>query len=356
MINSQPLDMPIRGMGRVGMWGAPGSGKTTFLASLSVAVNRQASNGLMLYGRDNASTEFLTRETARITQQRQFPPATATGRQLSWVMHMNTEVQARRWGLPTTVIRPYELNIDLLDQPGRMYADIPEMHGAATSARRDETAQRLFGEDDGAAGSSLAPAADEEAFLDQLAGCRGVLLLFDPLREWKEGDAFNYFHGTLMKLAQRLMPGRLRGSAKLPQYVAVCTTRFDHPDVYRRASARGYSLPSVTDPHHFPRVKDERAERFFADMVQGSQRGNADLVRSALRHFFEADRVKFFVTSAIGFHLDRSVGRFQESDFSNVEDPGGNPRIRGPIYPINVIEPLMWLGQRLAMEEANHAR
>ena len=328
----------------------------TPIASLSIAVNRQASAGLMLYGTDNASTEFLARETARVTQQRQFPPATEAERHLSWVMHMNTEVQVRKWGLPTTVSRPYELNIDLLDEPGRVYADFPEMQGAARSADRDGTAQRLFGEENGAAGSSLDQAADEEAFLDQLASCRGVLLLFDPLREWKEGDAFNYFHGTLMKLAQRLMPGRTRRSAKLPQHVAVCTTMFDHPDVYRRASTGGYSMQSATSPYLFPRVRDERAERFFVDMVRESQRGNADLVRSALRHFFEVDQVKFFVTSAIGFHLDRKLGRFQESDFSNVEDPGGNPRIRGPVYPINVIEPLMWLGQRLAMEETNHAR
>ena len=51
ILNGQPLNFPMsmpggpvgpglgpgRGIGKVGMWGAPGSGKTTFLAALSIA-------------------------------------------------------------------------------------------------------------------------------------------------------------------------------------------------------------------------------------------------------------------------------------------------------------------------------
>jgi hypothetical protein len=340
---------PLRSMGKVGMWGAPTSGKTTFLAALSIAANRQPAESLVIYGSDTRSTEFLNNETARLTYQQQFPPATQAGQHLSWVLHMDVESSGRRWGfLPTTTTRPFQFNLDLLDAPGGVFADTPGIGGGASSAAKRSTA-RLFGDEDETAGSSAA-ADDEDAFLEELASCHGLLLLFDPVREWREGTAFNYFHGTLMHLAQRLLPGR--GSSKLPQYVAVCTTKFDHHDVYRRARDKGYRTFPPTDPHLFPRVSDTLAERFFVDMVKESQRGNADLVRNAVRHFFQRDRVKFFVTSAIGFHLDRRVGIFQEEEFSNVTDQaGGNPRIRGPVYPINVIEPLMWLGERLAAEE-----
>ena len=370
ILNGQPLNSPLsmpvgpagpgfgpgRGVGKVGMWGAPGSGKTTFLAALSIASLNSASESLMFYGVDKASNEFLTQETARLTHRRQFPPATNAERHLSWIMHMETQVPVRKWGLPSTVTRPFEFSLDMLDAPGRMFADTPEV-GAGVGRNSGFSAggasARLGFEDE----DEDATIGDEDRFVDDLAGCRGVLLLFDPIREWKQGDAFNYFHGTLMKLAQRLMPGRSRPGAKLPQYIAVCTTMFDQQDVYRRARERGYSKPSLTDPHLFPRVSDELAERFFVDMVKEAQRGNADLVRNALRHFFERDRVKFFVTSAVGFHLDRRLGMFQEAEFSNVEHAGGEPRIRGPIYPINVIEPLIWLGRSLAKDEgAGYAR
>jgi hypothetical protein len=342
---------PVRTMGKVGMWGAPSSGKTTFLASLSIAANRKPAESLVIYGTDTESTEFLNNETARLTFQQQFPPATEANKHLSWVLHMELEASVRRWGIfPTTTTRPFQFNLDLLDEPGRVFADTPEIAGVASSAAK-QSAARLFGDDEETASSPMAVAGDEEAFLDQLASCQGLLLLFDPVREWREGTAFNYFHGTLMHLAQRLLP--TRPGAKLPQFVAVCTTKFDHPDVYRRARDKGYRTFQPTDRHHFPRVSDSLAERFFVDMVKESQRGNADLVRNALRHFFQRDRVKFFVTSAIGFHLDRRLGTFQEDEFSNVVDQaGGTPRIRGPVYPINVIEPLMWLGERLAAEDS----
>jgi hypothetical protein len=351
ILNGQPPApyVPLRAMGKVGMWGAPSSGKTTFLAALSIAANRKPAESLVIYGNDRASTEFLNTETARLTYQQQFPPATEANTHLSWVLRMDVETGGRRWGFfPTTTTRPFQFNLDLLDEPGRAFADTPEIAGGASSAAQRSAA--LFGDEDETGGAPVAVAGDEDAFLDQLSSCQGLLLLFDPVREWREGTAFNYFHGTLMHLAQRLLPGR--AAAKLPQYVAVCTTKFDHHDVYRRARDKGYRTFAPTDPQHFPRVSDALAERFFVDMVKESQRGNADLVRNALRHFFERDRVKFFVTSAIGFHLDRQLGMFQEDEFSNVVDQGGgNPRIRGPVYPINVIEPLMWLGERLAAEE-----
>jgi hypothetical protein len=60
------------------------------------------------------------------------------------------------------------------------------------------------------------------------------------------------------------------------------------------------------------------------------------------------------VTSAIGFYLDRRLGEFQDREHSNVDDRDG--RIRGPIYPINVIEPMTWLARSLAREEADRGR
>lgn len=338
-----------RTLGRVGLWGAPTSGKTTFLAALNVAVNRSRARELMIYGVDDASTDFLVANTERLTKEREFPAATEAGQQLSWVMHMETEVPVRgRFGRQSMTTVPLELNIDLLDEPGRVFADTGA--GAAVATAGGGGAALGFDDDDDDVASGVA-SSSEDSVMDQLASCDGLLLLFDPTREWKSGDAFNYFQGTLLRIAQRRLPDRTTPGGRLPQYVAVCATKFDDPDVYRRAKNNGYRSFSADDEYMFPKVPDELAEQFFVDLVRASERGNADLVPNALRRYFQPDRVRFFVTSAIGFYLSRRATRFQEQDFVNtVPRPGGDPQIRGAIHPINVVEPLMWLGKSLAAD------
>jgi hypothetical protein len=339
----------MRSLGRVGLWGAPGSGKTTFLAALNIAVSQSPLEDLMIYGVDDTSTEFLVNNTAQLTSDRRFPEATIlSGNQYSWVLRMATQVPEKKFMKTKMTTVPLELNLDLLDEPGRVFGDTPDL-GTGTASRPsganlgfdDDDPAEAFGADYGTPGS-------EDDVMDQLASTDGLLLLFDPTREWRDGDAYNYFQGTLLRIAQRRMAGGGPGG-RLPQYVAVCVTKFDHPDVYRRAKTRGYRSFSMDDPALFPRVADELAEKFFAELVREGKKGNAELIGSTLRKFFFPDRVKFFVTSAIGFYKNPRSARFQESDFMNmVPQESGAPLIRGPIHPINVVEPLIWLGQNLS--------
>jgi hypothetical protein len=293
---------------------------------------------MRLAGTDSDSTRFLRESTAQLTIDREFPEATQFGKQLSWVLGMDTQVEERgRLRKRTMTTVPVQINLDLLDEPGARFSDRPD--GAAGS----EPSTALFGDED--EDEEAASDASEDNVMDQLAGCNGIVLLFDPTREWLRGDAFNYFQGTLLEIAQRRLPGVTEGG-RLPHFVAVCVTKFDHPDVYRRAKTRGYRSFSPDDPYLFPRVPDEFAEQFFIDLVRETDRGNADLLPNALRNFFMPDRVRFFVTSAIGFHLSKRASRFQEQDFMNVVSrDSGDLQIRGPINPINVVEPLLWLGQ-----------
>jgi hypothetical protein len=346
MTSGNPLG--TRSLGRVGMWGAPGSGKTTFLAALNIAVNQSALQELMIFGVDDVSTDFLVDNTARLTSDRRFPEATIlSGNSYSWVMRMETQVAEKRLLKTKMVTVPFELNLDLLDEPGRVFRDSPDQGGAA--AANSASADLGFDDDtDDAGDADLGMPATGDDVMDQLASCDGLLLLFDPTREWKDGDAYNYFQGTLLRIAQRRMAGGAPGG-RLPQHVAVCVTKFDHPDVYRRAKTRGYRSFSIDDPAMFPKVSDELAEKFFAELVREGKKGNAELIGTALRKYFMPERVKFFVTSAIGFHKSPRSARFQESDFMNiVPQEDGDPLIRGPIHPINVVEPLIWLGRNLA--------
>src|SRR6185437_9818446 len=109
---------------RIGLWGAPGSGKTTFLAALNVAVHLTPKD-MMLFGRDDEATEFLADHTEMLTAQRRFPPATATQRPLSWALHTTVERPQRKWGRTSMALSPYRLNIELLDAPGGQFGGAP---------------------------------------------------------------------------------------------------------------------------------------------------------------------------------------------------------------------------------------
>jgi hypothetical protein len=340
--NTQPAPPATRVLRRIGLWGAPRSGKTTYLAALNVAVTR-SERELLIFGTDDEATAFLADSTDMLTRERRFPDATQALRPLSWAMQMPTQrEQPRRFGRlskPVMETVPVQLNLDLLDAPGGSFASV-QGQGGDTPDR-----SALFDEDDEDASVPDDPDAE---LIEHLASCDGIVFLFDPIREQQKGDAYQYFQGTLLRIAQRRLGQGGPVNARLPQYVAVCITKFDDPTVYRRAKMGGYRSFDENDPSLFPRVHDDSAAAFFAELCRVSDLGDADLVSGAIRQYFMPERVRYFITSAIGFYVAPGSSRFQEQDYQNaVPDSTGEMRIRGAVRPINVVEPLLWLGQRL---------
>lgn len=315
----------------IGLWGAPSSGKTTFLAALSVAVNR-ASRDLNIFGVDDDSTEFMVDSNRMLTNKHRFPEGTQSVSSYSWTMNMTTMVQPdkssrfARSGAPVAV--PTQFNLDLRDAPGRSFGSDP---GGALGSVLD------LGD-----GTPEAP-ADPEEMMDYLTGTRGLLLLIDPIRERRHGDAHEYLQGTLLRSAHRRMALMPPGS-KLPHHVAVCITKFDDPEVYRFARLNGYRTYDDDDPYMFPQVRSDDAESFLREICN-SDISDADLICDSLQKFFHPERIRYFVTSAVGFYLKGE--RFRESDSQNVVQQDGQVRIRGQIHPINVLEPILWLGQNV---------
>ena len=326
----------------IGLWGAPSSGKTTFLAALYIAVNR-SEQSLNIFGVNEDSTEFMVQSTHTLTMDHRFPPNTMQVSSYSWTMNMDAEVEVSdrgRFGRVNTTktIVPSQFNIDLRDAPGGYF-------GSQKAGQVAQQQQRLnFGSGNAPAGT--APAASPEAdMMDYLAGCDGLLLLIDPVREQKLGDAHDYFQGTLLRIAQRKLATMPPGS-RLPHYVAVCVTKFDDPDVYGFARLNGYRTYDENDPYLFPHVHNDDAENFFKEFCRSSANSDAEMMCNALGRYFEPGRIRYFVTSAVGFYLGQS-SRFRDDDPENAENHNGTMRIRGRIHPINVLEPILWLGQRV---------
>lgn len=330
------------GQGRnIGLWGAPQSGKTTFLSAINIALER-SNVDMRLFGADDASAEFLAEQTD-LLHSRVFPPATEAVELLSFSLSWNDLQSVPRTvgtGTRARTVREIQeigrrVTVEMRDAPGKVY-------GPGRPAERASQEARLSFDDDPAP-TDVRPAASGPGaeVIDHLSGCKGMILLVDPIEEVKNGSTYKYFQATLARVARRRL-APLPDGARLPHYVAVCMTKFDHPAVYSLAK-HDYRVFDKTRVQ-FPRVPEEKAQRFLLDFCFPSQESHIDLFCNSLGRYFYPNRVRFFVTSSIGFYLSRLSGVFHEDDYQNtVEQANGSYRIRGDIHPINVIEPLLWL-------------
>jgi hypothetical protein len=294
--------------------GGPRTGKTTFLAALQIALLREDQLGWALDGENPGSTQAMVRFMGTMTEDHEFPKATvAQMENYKWSL---TGDKRRVWEWDRwrfrRVTKVKRIRLNLVDGPG----------GAANS-------KHIFGQ--GLAAQLISSMSDSA----------GLIIFFDPLTEVETGQAFQHLYGALMVLRSQV-----GSDGKLPHHVAVCITKFDSIPVYRSARALRVSM---RDPEgqQFPHVPERYAEEFLRNLIKMSRADGASLILPLLRQTFHEDRIRFFVTSAIGFYVRSPGGLFDPEDYQNHID-GKPDRIRGGVYPINVVEPVLWLGKIVA--------
>jgi hypothetical protein len=305
----------------IAMWGPPGSGKTTFLAALSVALNRNGGVGWKIHGWEESSEKRLIQMNHQLVSGHSFPRGTVGIEEYSWVLS-GSHRNARKKLLRKAQEEDVSVRLDLVDAQGEI-AD-PEKNSAHLGA-----------------------------LIESLVRSRGIVYIFDPMRESDDGDAFDHTFGVLVQLARRMTEEAGWRGGRLPHHVAVCITKFDAAPILMTADRMGLTVPS-DDGHGFPRVPDYDARELFERLCTVSGTGNAEMVINLLEQYFDPRRIRYFVTSAIGFYLGRG-GEYDEDDPSNLLpmeeiDPrlgSKRTRIRGPVHPINVIEPVFWLIDQL---------
>ena len=320
---------------KIGLWGSPGSGKTTFLAALRHAAgDMNAQSGRWgIYPLNKLSSRILVDFTHAMNQGN-FPEATLPGAttELKWLfvgdLTKSRFARGRRRFRPGKVESRFVL--DLIDVSGKAFGYKP--------------------------GAESVPDSVVQQALKHLFGARGLIYLFDPIGERDERNSLDYVNRTVIELKEMYARAG-RAESHLPHQLSVCITKFDHPDVFKEARRNGFVN---FGPDGMPRVLDEHAEDFF-DMLctsrfwsnryeQGDR--SARFVRNELRNAFGPRNIQYFVTSSIGFWKppgwSGGSSEFNPDDFSNYRRVGGDrPNIRGAISPINVLEPLIRLQQRL---------
>ena len=305
------------------MWGAPGSGKTTFLAALDIALKRRR-YGFTMAGMTDASVNLLIEMTDRLIVKREFPKTTGAIDYFEWELFRNQQ-QAADSPLGTPVpFGPNRITLSLTDPSGEL---------ARPEKRIDPERKKL---------------------IDDLADSDGILFMFDPIREFEVGDAFSTTNGLLHQLTAAVASrDRDRFDGTLPQHVAICLTKFDEPKVLATAKKLGIVARYRDDPHQLPWVHEHNALKLLTALTLVSGSGDGEMLLNALHQAFPG-RVKFFITSAVGFYVNPMTGRFDEDDPQNLVKTAaglstpGESRIRGALYPINVVEPILWLSEQIA--------
>lgn len=306
---------------KIGVWGGPGSGKTTFLAALRIAILKYARNtntSWTINGIDekHAGSALFLETNTRYLQRGEFPPATT--------------------GKPTDATYTYEVNGTLL----------------ASWPRRSKDVQFTLNVFDYPGGDLLDKDAGDELW-EYLTDCQGLIYLFDPNQTEVGKGNFDYLQRALDMMRRVFVRKSLAiNRGRLPQHLAFCITKFDEPLILERLLDRNLIAFDGSDPTYPPFVmKPFQAFECLAD----------DLTIQVVRGYFHEDRLSYFGTSSIGFYADPTTGRVDITDCSNMQvereefvDSEGRRkererfRIKGTVNPIGVFEPLRWLYHSLS--------
>ena len=318
----------------IALLGAPASGKTTYLAALRNAVssfNSSVGRWAILPTND-VSSQALASWSHRLIAERTFPEATypEAAVPLEWLFVgdlAGSKFQRRPWWRRRAGEVESRFKLDLIEV------------GGGGLYRHDPVNSQF------AAGA-----------IDRLANADGIIYLFDPIGDRDNRDSAAYLNAVTNELKMSFAKRR-ELPRYLPHQVSVCVTKFDEPAIFRQALRMGLV---ASDDDGMPKVHDEDAELFFDELCTGRLRGELDehdqqsarIVRNTIRHLFHPDHIRYFVTSSIGFWTeppteDKTSAGFNPNDFVNVYEQDGQPAIRGAVHPINVLEPLIDLQQRI---------
>lgn len=230
---------------RIGLLGAPGSGKLTFLSALSLAGPHLPEDDRWTVDPDSDNTAGFMNSATRILMEEKRFPQRGSVESIRDVLGFSF----RREGEQHSAFR-----VEVVNLPGERFAD--------DRADLVETAKNL-------------------------ASCDGFILLFDPIKEqWGHDN-----HRFLYALRNRIVAQRRDGGFTKP--LAVACVKYDDPQVFLPALAEGWGTEQDTKPR-FPWVTD--AKRFFEWACGHFGDGSGERVLEEVGGKFDPARTAFFVT------------------------------------------------------------
>ena len=310
---------------RMGVVGGTSSGKTTYLGALTLASLRNTSGQWRVEPwAERAESRELLQSYTKTLRDKKFSAATNDRPKIGCIITPRSVVIRSRLLARFLNHRPI---LGMLDRIGfhRKPSFILDS--------RDYP------------GGDIESLQEGEELWGYLAGCDGIVYFFDPtLRDTEPTSNFDYIKRTLDMLLLKAQQNDTLQDGSLPHYLAVCVTKFDAPEVFEALRENGrYTDPPTNTPD------GSQAKRCF-DFLAG------DLVYGQIEGAFNSDRVEHFLTSSIGFLTDEN-GKVDPDYYGNViYTAQGGKSILGEVVPINVLEPLVWIQERVMKDRRAAAK
>ena len=299
---------------RIGFWGSPHSGKTTFLTILDLGWwSSSDEEEWRLRPMGGATRVFMTDRIRKLEKERQLPPSSLIKQELHFKFLLRQRQRPRR-SLRRRQVKAADIQVELEDMP-------------ASSFPEDQPRQ----ED-----------------LQYLVDADAILYFFDATYDAigkNKLHTFEFFVAVDAWLRLRASQSNTILETYLPYHLAVCISKLDDPFVFK--TARRYGCLQTDPETGRPYVPGRHARRLFEALCREQMNPQSEALLDQLQHSFHPDRISFHVLSATGFLV--KDGELDLDDPSNVEkiEPDGPSVLRGELAPVNVVDPLVALIKRV---------
>lgn len=287
---------------KIGIFGVPGSGKSTFFSALrlSTLIEREPLDGKWIIT-VRGSPRTLYKHIRKIISG---GFSEKTNEPSRYFLHLNGH-QSK--GVFFKTKKKIDVDIYIEDHPGAVtYDDKPNPE-----------------------------------FWEYLASCDGLIFLYDSTKE-KIQPKTNFF--CLANVYDEIV-SRTQKFGALSTYLAVCVPKFDHEDVFEILKKRGLLEKTTDDPRGTPKINDERvAYDFLIDPY----------TRGYIQNHFNENQIKPFFISSIGFYapdvMEPIAWEGESFEYKNVEvgDNGEINRTKDKTVPVNVFLPLIWFAEQFS--------
>ena len=316
---------------RIGIWGSPTSGRTTYLTTLAMMgmadqwTDWRRGEQWRVLPADAATRRFIVERVDGLERDGRFPSATMKPQPLSFRLE-----RRRRQGLRAVRFR-----------------------------RREPMATISLALQDAGGGDYVGDTRPDSA-AEYLANAQVLVYFFDPIydesTEYKDKsvDVFE----TMMLEISRLSVGR-RHDRFPPQHLAVCVAKLDEQHVFDIAV--DYGCLQTERRTGLPWVPPQLARQLFEAITYDQGTISAYQLRTAASTSFHPKRTSFHALSSIGFYVPDD-GVLNRHDVCNVEPEQTAPassdtsvgstrrKLRGTIRPVHVLDPLITLVERYAKQ------
>jgi len=309
---------------RIGIWGSPKSGRTTFLTVLGMFFTEwtdgRPGEQWRVQPVNEPTAAFISDCVAALAREKKLPQATIPGEPKPLAFRLEGR---RRHTIPPLHWLPpqrlAEITLTIPDRSGGDLAPGSQSAGASATAEADV-----------------------------------LVYFFDPthdvqpvLPKWHSAD---YLTTVLTELGLAAATGADRlDQPILTKHIAVCVPKLDNQRVFDAAREYGYL---ETDPRSgLPWVPPRHARRFFEAITYDQESIQADYLRRELSRSFDQKMMSFHALSSVGFWVPEG-GQFDPGDVCNVVmEPGAESAdepgtLRGQVRPVHILDPLISLVQR----------